>query len=365
MSRPSPLRVLLSPSAYYPHVGGIEEATRQLARHLRGRGHDVVVVTNRWPAQSAPEEIVDGVRVVRLPMELPSRQIGRFVRRAPAAAIGLLRLARAFRPSVAHVIGAGPNAAYALALRAPLVFTAQGEFGFDAHGVFERSVVLRRTLATVLRRADAVTACSRYVLDELGVPGRVIPNGVAPEDFAGARYEPNGLGRYVLAAARLVEGKGLDVLLHAAARAGVRVVIAGDGPERGALERLADELAVDARFLGPVSRDHLPGLMVGADSYCLPSRGEPFGIALLEAMAAGTPAVATAAGGVAEFARDGQNALLVPVDDPPALAAALVRLGSDAALRERLSSGGRETAAELSWDRIGRLYEGLYREVAR
>lgn len=353
-------------------MGGIEEATRQLARHLGGRGHEVLVVTNRWPAGVAGEEVVDGVRVIRFSMELPAASLpgmARFLRRAPDAAARLAGAARTFRPSVVHVIGAGPNAAYALALRrlvrAPLVFTAQGEVGFDADRVFERSFVLRRTLAAVLRRAEVVTACSRYVLDELGAPGRVIPNAVAADDFAGARYEPNGLGRYVLAAARLVEGKGLDVLLRAAALARLRVVIAGDGPERGALERLAGELAVDAVFLGPVPRADLPGLMAGAEAYCLPSRGEPFGIALLEAMAAGTPAVATAAGGVPEFARDRENALLVPVDDAAALAAALVLLRSDPGLRDRLRRGGRETAAELSWDRVGRLYEDLYREVVQ
>src|SRR5207244_776375 len=76
------LRVLLSPSAYYPHVGGIEEVTRQLARHLRSRGHEPTVVTNRWPAGTSAEEVVDGVTVVRLPLELPAarpRSLTRFV----------------------------------------------------------------------------------------------------------------------------------------------------------------------------------------------------------------------------------------------------------------------------------------------
>ena len=77
-------------------------------------------------------------------------------------------------------------------------------------------------------------------------------------------------------------------------------------------------------------------------------------------MAAGVPAVATAAGGVPEFARDGENALLVPPDNPTALAEGLARLIADAQLRERLSRGGRRTAADLAWSEIARRYEQIY-----
>jgi glycosyltransferase involved in cell wall biosynthesis len=77
-------------------------------------------------------------------------------------------------------------------------------------------------------------------------------------------------------------------------------------------------------------------------------------------MAAGVPAVATAAGGVPEFARDGENALLVPSDDPKSLAEALAWLIADTQLRERLSRGGRKTAADLAWSEIAYRYEQIY-----
>jgi glycosyltransferase involved in cell wall biosynthesis len=77
-------------------------------------------------------------------------------------------------------------------------------------------------------------------------------------------------------------------------------------------------------------------------------------------MATGTPAVAASSGGVPELARDGENALVVPVENAEALSFALARLVNDAALRSRLSAGGRLTATELAWDRIAERYEAVY-----
>jgi glycogen(starch) synthase len=315
--------------------------------------------------------------VRRLRFELPAaspRALVRFGARAPIASSSLVRLCRSFRPDVVHAIGAGPNAAYLAALRgrlgAALVLTAQGEFGGDPQRAFERSRSLRGGLSRLLRRGSAVTACSSFVLEELAhvfdiaAPAVVIPNGVSPEEFDIVRPAENG---YVFAAGRLVEQKALDTLLRGFARAdlgGRRLVVAGDGPERPALERLAGELGVDVSFTGSVGRARLVELMRGADLFAFPSRYEAFGIALLEAMAAGTPAVAARVGGIPEFASDGENALLVPPGDEGALAAALTRLASDVALRERLAAGGRARAEELSWARVAPRYVSLYRRVA-
>jgi glycosyltransferase involved in cell wall biosynthesis len=273
-----------------------------------------------------------------------------------------------------HVIGAGPQSAYLAALhrllRAHLVFTAQGELAFDAQDVFTRSSSLRAGLRRMLRVADAVTACSEYVLRELTAfapiraPACVVPNGVEPADFADAT--PASRNRpYVLGVGRLVPQKGFDVLLDACASprlAGLDLVVAGDGRERARLSDRAATLGLAERveLTGALGRRALAQLLAGARAFALTSRAEPFGIALLEAMAAGVPAVATRAGGVPEFARDEHNALLVPPDDSTELAAALERLDADAALRVRLVEGGRRTANELSWERIADRYLEVY-----
>jgi glycogen synthase len=377
------MRIMLAPSAYYPHVGGIEELTRQLALTLASRGHDVSVLTNRWPTGVARHEMLGGVDVTRLAFPLPAarpRNAARFLVAAPGATLALLRHLRRRKPDVVHIIGAGPQSVYigALAplLHARLVFTAQGEFTFDAHNVFERSATMRAGLRRVLRRANAVTACSAYVLEALATLGGirpdaiVIPNGVNPDDFASS---PRQLSErpYVLAVGRLVSQKGFDVLVEALASPDLTqldLLVAGDGPER---ERLEDQayrfgLGDRVRFLGALDRRELADTLAGAQLFAFPSRCEPFGIALLEAMAAGVPSVATRTGGVIEFARDDENAVLVEQDDASGFARAIKRLNTDVSLRMRLAEAGRSTARELSWRDIASRYEETYsRAVAR
>jgi glycosyltransferase involved in cell wall biosynthesis len=372
-----PLRVVLAPSAYYPHVGGIEELTRQLALSLRARGHEVAVLTNRWPEGVLRSEVIDGIAVTRLRFPLPAGRpapAARFLGGLPPAALELVRHVRRWRPDVVHVIGAGPQCVYLAAFRrllgSRLAFTAQGELTFDAHGAFERSAALRAGLRQALRNADVVTACSEFVMHglaefgEIRAPSLVIPNGVQPSDFVGATpaTEP---GPYVLGVGRLVPQKGFDVLMEALASdelAELNLVLAGEGFERDRLQARARELGIDSRvrFAGAVDRSRVAELLRGAHLFAFPSRGEPFGIALLEAMAAGAPSVATAAGGVPEFARDGENALLVEPGDPKALAAAIARLAFDAQLRYRVITGGIATAKAHAWGRIAAHYEEIY-----
>jgi glycogen(starch) synthase len=297
-----------------------------------------------------------------------------------SAAFDLVRQIRHWQPDLIHVIGAGPQSVYMATLypllaARRLVFTAQGELTFDAYGAFEHSAALRTGLRRVLREADVVTACSEFVMRDLvefeaiRAPSFVIPNGVEPNDFAGATPETE-LGPYVLGVGRLVPQKGFDVLLDAFASdelADLSLVLAGEGFERDRLQARATNLGIDSRtrFAGAVNRSHLVELLRGARVFAFPSRGEPFGIALLEAMAAAVPAVATAAGGVPEFAHDGVNALLVEPEDAKALAAAIARLAVDSELRDRVITGGLATAELHAWGRIASRYEDVYRGTPR
>lgn len=377
MSRARPLRILLVPSLYYPHIGGIEETTRQLAIAFEAKGNEVAILTHRWPEDALGAETLDGLGVTRLRFPLPVAQpvpAVRFLATAPVDAARLLRQVRRNGFDVVHVIGGGVPCAYLAALRpllgSRLVFTAQGLGRYDASGGAQRSAAVRSGLRRMLRSADAVTACSAFVLrglEEIGPIGScssAILNGVEPADFVGHAPE-DGLGRYVLAIGRLVHQKAFDILLEAFGSdrlADLSLLIAGDGAERQRLEAIVAELGLQdrVRFLGSVNRKRVPGLLAGARALTLPSRYEPFGIALLEAMAAGVPAVATATDGMIEFAHDGENALLVPPENPDALAAAIARIDADDELRQRLIREGRKTAAELTWSRIADQYLDVY-----
>jgi glycosyltransferase involved in cell wall biosynthesis len=280
------------------------------------------------------------------------RQAGARARFVPFTGVadpgGALRFARALAaasPALVHQHAGGPavRAVLRLATRAPIVAHLHGR-------VAERSGSSRSdrpgpglpgwlalTPARVLAPgADATIATSRAVA-ALAPGARVVYPGVP---IPPPRQPPTNDRPIVGYAGRLVTLKGVDVLLRAAATLpGLRVEVAGDGPERSRLEAIDPS----ATFLGWQPR--LDDLLARWDLFALPSREEAFGIAALEAMAAGRPVVATRVGGLPELIDDGLTGLLVPPDDPPALAAALASLAADPARRARMGEAGRARAA--------------------
>jgi glycosyltransferase involved in cell wall biosynthesis len=222
------------------------------------------------------------------------------------------------------------------------------------HGVFDRVVAISDSVADRLRD------------DGLGVTD-VLPNGVSARPPHSPLLDPPT----VAFAGRLSHEKGADVLVRAFASAGVpgsRLVIAGDGPERPRLERLAGELGLDGRvsFLGRLSHVELERELGSAWVEAMPSRWrEPFGNTAAEALARGTALVASSNAGVSAFAEHGRSALLVPPGDVDALASALRRLLGDGEAAQSLGRAGRDAAARrLSrTDFLDRL-ETIYGELA-
>jgi phosphatidyl-myo-inositol alpha-mannosyltransferase len=380
-----PNRVAIFASSFHPHTGGVEELVRQLAHQQQAVGLAPFVYTMRWPKDLPATEDYQGIPVRRFVFRTPEggpRRIGGAVATNPATLARLVDSLRRDRCDLIHVQCVSSAAWFAAQaarlLRLPLVVTLQGELTMDADHIFERSAWARRALRTVLRDAAAVTACSRATLDEaqswfgtdLDGRGQVIPNGVRVSDFATAtphrETEP-----YLLAVGRHVPQKGFDVLIRAVrllADAGddPLVLLAGDGPERPSLERLVGELdlAARVRFLGVTDRERTASLFRGAAGFVLPSRHEPFGIVNLEAMAAGTPVIASRVGGVEDFVANERTGLLVAPEDPGALARAIRRLQSDPARRAELVTGGRQCAELHDWSAIEQQYRAVYRRVA-
>jgi glycosyltransferase involved in cell wall biosynthesis len=172
---------------------------------------------------------------------------------------------------------------------------------------------------------------------------------------AGLRRELGLDGPTLAFAGRLGPQKALGVALEAVAEVpSMSLVIAGDGPDRGALEARARDLGVDerTRFLGSVSRDVVLRLFRAADATVLSSSWENLPHTVLEALAVGSPVIATAVGGVPEVVRDGENGLLVPPNDADALAAALRRLLEDDELRRRLADAAPGSVAGYTEDAV-------------
>ena len=379
------MNIAIFASAFHPSLGGVEELVRQLAHALIRRGHQVIVVTNRWPRDLPLADEYEGIPVYRLALRSPnpeqpwSRQTAMYKLTRAGVNRQAIDALKARGIEVLHVQCVSGNAEHALlakyALDLPLMVTLQGELTMDSGGLYERSGWARGIMTDSLREAEVVTACSGQTLQEaetfyrhpFGERGQVIYNGIHLSEFEGvAPYEHQR--PYMLAIGRHVPQKGFDILLRAYALLRAQLpdapdlILAGDGDERSTLEQLSGELGLagTAHFVGRAERAKTVSLFASCAFFVLPSRHEPFGIVNLEAMASGKAVVATRVGGVPEFVSDEQEGLLVPPADPEAMAAALLRLCRDPQLAARLGKAGRRKARDFDWDAIAELYEAGY-----
>lgn len=248
-------------------------------------------------------------------------------------------------------VGRRPESVDGHASRAKLAWLRHGVLGIEA-GLAR----LGETVVPSQALADYLIA-HRFPREHM----HVIPNGVKVQRDEPARVrEPLVLGT----AAVLDHRKGVDVLLRACKLAGVplRLEVFGIGDQRRRLEDLATELGVAASFHGHVTnvRERLPEL----DVFVLASRAENLPMAILEAMAAALPVLATRVGGIPEVVEDEVTGLLVEPDDAAALARAITRLAQSPELAQRLGRAGARRAAE-SFDAgiVARRMVGLYEEL--
>ena len=380
------MKIALFPSAFHPNLGGVEELTRQLAHALVRRGHEIAVVSQRWPRDLPAFETFEGlplhrVAFARAPQGWGLRELkarARWTRRCREAQRETLLIVGAFGADLVHIQCAGPNAFYAhqaaRELKLPLVLSAQGELTMDATGLYQQSQWMRGTLREILGEAARVTACSRNALDDverfaaptsLAGRARVIYNGIALSDFAAIADAHAHPRPYVFAMGRLVHQKGFDVLLQAWKRADLEnfdLILAGDGPSRGALHELAQSVP-NVHFWGRAQRADVVRLLRGCAWFVLPSRVEPQGIVNLEAMAAERAVIASRTGGVPEIVIDGETGILVPPADAEALARALNEMASQPRRRAQMGAAGWARAQGFDWHELAAQYQAVYREA--
>jgi glycosyltransferase involved in cell wall biosynthesis len=341
-----------------------------VAAFLLGRGHEVeaLITADAEPSREA------------YPIRWVARSLPPGARHVQGAR---LVTARARRADVVYSTGMlGRSALGSRLARTPIVMKLTADPAFERarrwglwHGSLEEfqahappaTAPLRLARDADVRRAAHVVMPSAY-LRELalgwGVPedrATVLPNPAPPlpalRSREGLRAELGVEGPVLAFAGRLTAQKSLDVGIEAARRAGVSLLIAGDGPDRAALESLGY-----ARFLGPLPRRRVLELFRAADASLLSSSWENFPHTVVEALAVGTPVIATRTGGVAEVVRDGENGLLVEPGDVAALAVAIDRFFADGELAARLRANAAPSVAEYAAERVyGRLEEILVR----
>lgn len=381
------MRILLVAPAD-ERVGGVAHVIGNLALHLKRQGHEVIFLYSGKTIFSRTKINKWGFTgfEVRLQMPLgerhPAVSLLAFLVLFPIGLYQLVRLIVRYKIQVVNIHYPNDCFCYFALCRwiLPLkvVVSAHGaDFFPDGK---PRSSYTRAT-KLLLRAADRVVTPSLAYLRDLGgvfpqLKERLafIHNGVDLDELR--RPEKDRISScaerpYMLCIAQHVQKKGLDVLLHAFKQLQSRalphkLILVGDGPLRPLLEDLAQSLGIDTEvaFLGKKDRLEVTALLYGCELLVLPSRSEPFGIALIEGMACGKPVVASKIGGIPEIIEDRKNGILVEPNNPTVLADALFTVLTDGKLATAIANQGQATVYErFTVERTGAAYETLFADL--
>jgi len=365
----------------YPSLGGSSAVAVELAQALARRGHRVHLVSTDVPYAMARVRPADAARLVYHRVEVPTYPL--FVH-APydlAMAAKLAEVAAAERLDVLHVHYAVPHVLSAVVARDMMPADARPAVVVTLHGtdvtLTGADPLLRPAVAHALSRADALTAVSAY-LAGLAAQTFAVPAPEAIPDFVDHR----AVGPAVRERERRALAPGGEaVVLHAsnfrpvkqvgdvvavfarlAATVPAVLVLCGDGPEAAtALARARDLGVIDrVRFLG--ARGDLAPIMAASDLFLLPTAGEGFGLAALEAMVQGVPVIGTRLGGLPEVVEDGASGYLLPLHDVDGMAEAALRT-LEPARHAVMSAAARARAGAFTPGRIVPRYEAVYRRA--
>jgi len=317
----------------------------------------------------------------RFPVILPSLDAGQNS--------GLQRMLRDVRPEVVVINQPGPDSAQG-AIRAALSVPDKPLVVPLVHLAAARQLRMRlrrvklwwarRLYAQVDRVFTVSRASARSLGADYGVPEdliEVLPNGVRDGCASDSREVAQSRLRLglsptdvaVLWAGRFAAEKGVDLLLSAAERLDscpteVRFLLAGDGPQRASLQDRFERTIASGRAALMGWRTDVARLLRTCDIAAMPSRLECFGLFIAEAMAAGKPVVATRVHGIPEVVRNGETGILVPPEDPAALAWAIERLAADRGAREAMGRAGRRRyESEFTFETAAARFEKALQEV--
>jgi phosphatidylinositol alpha-mannosyltransferase len=351
--------------------GGVQAHVRDLAESLIDLGHDVSVLTpvDEPDEANLPSYVVAAGRAVPVPYNGS-------VARLAFGPLSLKRTRRWLRDGRFDVLHIHEPTVPSLSMLA--CFAASGPMVATFHTATARSralqvfgSVLQPGLEKITGRIAVSPAARRVVVEHLGGDAVLVPNGVSVRRFSGAHPLP---GRpavpTVTFLGRIDEPrKGLAVLLEALAELvelvpDVRLLVAGPGDADDVREAVPASLRSHVELLGLVSDDDKPRVYASGDVYCAPNtHGESFGIVLIEAMATGTPVVASDLEAFRRVLEDGRAGVLVPVGDAAALATALADLLRDPDRRKRLAEAGRDAVEQYDWSIVTRRVVEVYETV--
>ena len=366
----------------YPTYGGSGIVATELGMELAARGHEVHFISYANPIRLDSGQ----PRIHYHEVEVSTYPLFQFPPYCLALASRMAEVAERHSLDLLHVHYAIPHSISALLAQQMLAPVRRLPFITTLHGTDITLVGTDRSYFPItkfaMERSDGITAISEYLrartVEVFGVPNeiRVIRNFVNCDIYRPARQK-RPENPYVPADAKVLMHISnfrpvkripdcIRILEAARKHVNAHLLMVGDGPERGPAEDLTRELGLDdfITFLG--KQDHIERLLPLADVVLLPSELESFGLAALEGMACGVPAVATRVGGVPELITHGHDGYLETPGDVPALAQRVIELLTDPDLHRRMSESARATAvAKFCSSRVIPLYERYYREVCQ
>jgi phosphatidylinositol alpha-mannosyltransferase len=382
------MRIGIVTQAYYPVLGGVTEHVWHLGRELERRGHAVTIITGGVPHRllslgTHGHDLNRGLRVLRHGIQFPLTMNGANMHVTWGWKLGrtLQRIEAEEQFDVVHIqspTDPGLPLIASKSIRTPKVGTHHSfrdNHRFSdvifrlAHGVFDDAV--RKVQTHIAVSHSAASIIHRYYPD---VPVTIVPNGIDTTRFSKfvqpierkddavnilfvGRMDPRKGAKYLFAALPMLEQR----------LANYRITVVGTGWMQKYYDaHIPLTLRHRVVFAGYASPEELPRYYRSADMYCSPATGnESFGIVLLEAMACGTPVVASDIDGYRWVVNPGVEGLLVPPRSPEHLADAIATLANDPGLRRRMGEAGQVKAQQYDWARIVDLLEPIYEAAAR
>jgi glycosyltransferase involved in cell wall biosynthesis len=361
---------ILQQCIYFPpEVGGLESHAYYLCKELVRLGDQVTMVTSRSKPESPARELMDGVQVVRT--WFPKKTTVGWIAHTMASIPTYLPLAR--RADLLHAqtfASALPGMIAKHRFGKPLVLTLHTSHFLRLAKKPVWQPILRRIIAS----ADWLLAASTEIRDvAVGLcphpRAEALTNGVDTDLFRPATPAlPRTQRKRLIVPRRLYAKNGVEYLVRALPEirrtVDVEALLVGDGPERGKLEALTDELGIRefVRFLGSRPNAEMPTLYASADLAVFPSLMEATSVAALEAMSCEVPVAASNVGGLPEIVDDSVGALFEPAN-PESLAGTVVKLFSAADLQGLGARGRERVQRHWSLERLARRHQEIYRQL--
>ncbi|MBI1908803.1 MAG: glycosyltransferase family 4 protein [Deltaproteobacteria bacterium] len=360
---------------FYPHLGGITEHVYYFSKELARRGFEVVLLTG-FKGEELEVELPPSVRIIRL-----GKSISIFSNNSYGRVTIGTNLGRKIKKVLADEQFDLLHIHSPIMMTLPLLFQKYtntvtiGTFHTYFDTLFPYKI-WRKTSQRYLDKLDGRIAVSQSCIDAMNRYFRgdytIIPNGVETSWFStpsGRIQKYDDGSQNILFLGRLDPRNGLNILLDAFPHIerklpNARLIVVGDGPMRHFFEKRAGTLINRKIFFEGQINGNRPDYFATSHVFCYPATKASFGITLLEAMAAGTPVVAADNPGFKGLIRHGVNGFLVPKDNPPILAEALVKILDEKGLAQKLVEGGRAEAERHSWakvtDRVIEFYNQIY-----